>query len=202
MKYIIMADGKGKRWNNHGGIPKHFVKIDDERIIERTIRLLKENDSNKEIIVTSHDKKYDFENATRYEPKNNILEIDRFTEELIEDDICFLYGDCYYSEESIKNIINNKNDSILFFGNKKSIVAIKISNSKLFRKHVNNVKQAYLDKKIDTCKGWQVYYSFKNMLFDNKVIGEDFIFLEDLTTDVNSYEEYQDLMKAYAGEKK
>ena len=69
MKYIIMADGKGKRWNNHGGIPKHFVKIDDERIIERTIRLLKENDSNKEIIVTSHDKKYDFENATRYEPK-------------------------------------------------------------------------------------------------------------------------------------
>ena len=34
MKYIIMADGKGTRWNNYNNIPKHFIEIDGEKIIE------------------------------------------------------------------------------------------------------------------------------------------------------------------------
>jgi len=25
--YIIMADGKGKRWNNYQGIEKHFAEV-------------------------------------------------------------------------------------------------------------------------------------------------------------------------------
>ena len=27
MKYIIMADGKGTRWNNYHNIPKHLIEI-------------------------------------------------------------------------------------------------------------------------------------------------------------------------------
>ena len=27
MKYIIMADGKGSRWNNYKVIPKNFIEI-------------------------------------------------------------------------------------------------------------------------------------------------------------------------------
>lgn len=44
MKYIIMADGKGTRWNNFNNIPKHFIEIDGEKIIFRTVRLLNEMD--------------------------------------------------------------------------------------------------------------------------------------------------------------
>ena len=41
MKYIIMADGKGKRWNYYNDIPKHLIEIDGETLLERTVRLLK-----------------------------------------------------------------------------------------------------------------------------------------------------------------
>ena len=118
MKYVVMADGKGTRWNNYMNIPKHLVKVDGETIIGRTVRLLNEYDDSAEVIVTSHDPRYEFEGATRYEPINNVLEIDRFTYELIENNMCFLYGDTYYTEDAIKSIVNTKTDELLFFGNK------------------------------------------------------------------------------------
>ena len=97
MKYIIMADGKGTRWNNYGNTTKHLYEINGESLLARTVRLLRENNVS-DIIITSHNPKYEIDGAKRYEPKNNVLEIDRFTYELIEDDVCFLYGDTFYTE--------------------------------------------------------------------------------------------------------
>ena len=191
MKYIIMADGKGTRWNNYQDVPKHLIKINGEVLLARTVRLLKEFDENSDVIVTSHDKRYEFDGSTRYEPLNNVLEIDRFTYELIENDICFLYGDTYYTEDTIKEIINSVPDDILFFGNQKSIVAIKIKDAKLFKKHIDNVKKLYLSNKITNCKGWQVYQSFQNLDFDKKVIKNKFILVDNETIDYNTPDDYE-----------
>lgn len=191
MKYIIMADGKGTRWNNYNNIPKHLIEIDGEILIERTVKQLRKKDKDGSIVITSHDSRYEFEGAKRYEPLNNVLEIDRFTEELIEDNICFLYGDTYYSDDAIEMIINTEAKDIMFFGNKKSIVAIKIKDSSLFKKHVANVKKLYLSKKIKNCKGWQVYQSFQNLEFDVKFIGEKFIVVDESTMDYNTPKEYE-----------
>ena len=105
MRYVIMADGKGTRWGNYSGIPKHLIKIGDETLLERTVRLIKQTDESNEIVITSHDYRYEVEGAVRYEPKNNVLEIDRFTDELIDDGVVFLYGDTYYTDDSIKTIV-------------------------------------------------------------------------------------------------
>ena len=191
MKYIIMADGKGSRWNNYKNIPKHLVEIEGEVIIARTVRLLNEYDKAAEVIITSHDKRYEFEGSTRYEPKNNVLEIDRFTYELIEDDICFLYGDTYYTEDAILKIINTDTDELLFFGNDKSIVAIKVKDSDIFKKHIDNVKKLYLEKKIKNCKGWQVYQSYQNLEFDKKQIDNQFVVVDEKTIDYNTPEDYE-----------
>lgn len=191
MKYIIMCDGKGTRWNNYKNIPKHFIKINGEPLIKRTVRQLNEKIKDPKIIITSHDERYDIKGATRYEPKNNNLEIDRFTEELIEDNICFLYGDTYYPEETINTIINTKTQDILFFGNEKSIVAIKIKDGKLFKKHVDHVRNLYINKKIKNCKGWQVYQSFMNLEFDKKQIKDKFIIVDKNTIDFNTPKEYE-----------
>ena len=51
MKYIIMADVDGKRWNNYIGIPKHLIEINGEPILARTVRLLKENGID-DIVIT------------------------------------------------------------------------------------------------------------------------------------------------------
>lgn len=191
MKYIIMCDGKGTRWENYKNIPKHFVTINGEPLIKRTIRQLNERVNNCEIIITSHDKRYDIEGSTRYEPLNNVLEIDRFTEELIDDNICFLYGDTYYPDEVIDSIISEKASDILFFGNAKSIVAIKIKDGKLFKKHVSRVRKLFLDGKIKNCKGWQVYQSFVGLEFDKKQIGEKFVLVNKDTIDFNTPKEYE-----------
>lgn len=191
MKYIIMADGKGTRWNNYNDIPKHFIQVEGETLLARTVRLLKTFDSTCQVVITSHDSRYDMEGAVRYEPKNNVLEIDRFTEELIEDDICFLYGDTYYSEPAIKAIVAEETKDILFFGNEKSIVAIKVADADLFRRHVNRVRQLFLDGEIEKCIGWQVYQSFLGLSFGEKKICGKYIYMEDGTRDFNSPEDLE-----------
>lgn len=192
MKYVIMADGKGTRWKNYKNIPKHLIKVDGEILLERIVKQLNNYDRDAEVIITSHDERYEFEGATRYEPLNNVMEIDRFTEELIEDNMCFLYGDTYYTDKAIRNIVTSKVEDILFFGNKKSIVAIKIKDSEEFKKHVSNVRNLFLQKKIKNCKGWQVYQSFQNLTYDVKQIKDKFIIVDNDTIDYNTPKEYEE----------
>ena len=186
-----MADGKGKRWNCYNQTPKHLVKFNGETIIERAIRLIRKADKYGEILVTSHCEKYEFEGAIRYEPRNNILEIDRFTEELIQDNICFIYGDTYYTKECIESIVKNILGEITFFGNDKNIVGIKIMNGDVFRKHVKKIKRLYIEGKINSCIGWQVYQSYTGLEIGNKkVITDNFIRVSKDVFDLNCPEDY------------
>ncbi len=189
MKYIIMADGKGTRWNLHQGIPKHFIKVNGETLLERTVRLLRQYDPSCQVIITSHDPRYEVDGALRYEPKNNVLEIDRFTAELIENDVCFLYGDTYYSEISAKTIVETDAEDLLFFGNERSIVAVKVADAAIFSQHVNRVRELFLAGRIDKCIGWQVYQSFTGLPFGEKTMTEKYVFLTDDTRDFNSPED-------------
>ena len=191
MKYIIMADGKGTRWNNYKNVPKHLIEVNGEALLARTVRLLHEFDKDAEVIITSHDERYEFEGSTRYEPYSNHIEIDRFTYELIEDNICFLYGDTYYTEETIKKIVDTDTSDVLFFGNSRSIVAVKVKDSSLFKKHVDNVRKLFLKNKIKNCKGWQVYQSFQNLEFDKKEIKDRFIVVDNETIDYNTPDDYE-----------
>lgn len=189
MKYVIMADGKGVRWNNHDNIPKHFIEINGETLLGRSVRLLNELDKEAEVIITSHDPRYEIPGARRYEPQNNILEIDRFTSELIENHMCFLYGDTYYSEEAMKKIIQMGTEDLLFFGNGKTIVAVKIEDASIFRYHVNRVRELFLEGKIKQCIGWQVYQSFLNLPFGEKKIAGKYVYIQDGTQDFNEPED-------------
>ena len=190
MKYIIMADGKGTRWNNYHNIPKHLIEIDGETLLARTVRLLRENDARSDIVITSHDPRYEVPGARRYEPQNNHLEIDRFTEELIADDVCFLYGDTFYSESVIQKIADTPAEKLLFFGNERSVVAIKVADGALFRQHVDRVRALFLAGKIEKCIGWQVYQSFEGLPFGEKTIAADYILIQDGTEDFNSPADY------------
>ena len=193
MRIVIMADGKGTRWDNYMGIPKHLAQVNGEPILGRTVRLLNEMTLGEaEVIITSHDSRYEFPGSRRHEPIDNNLEIDRFTAELIEDDTCFLYGDTYYTEEALESILSTEAEDLLFFGNTKSIVAVKIKDSNLFKEHVKTVKDLFLAGKIQRCVGWQVYQSVTGQDFTQKAVpAEKFIMLGNETTDFNTPEEYK-----------
>lgn len=146
---------------------------------------------NSEIIVTSHNPKYEFENCIRHEPLNNELEIDRFTEELIQDDMYFLYGDTYYTEKAINAILSQDAQDTIFFGNGKSIVAVKVSDGREFKKHKERVRNLLLEGKIETGKGWQLYQSFTGQDLSQKPeIRDRFIMIDDKTADINTPEDY------------
>lgn len=190
-----MADGKGTRWNNSLGIPKHLVEIDGERLLDRTVRQIKSYDRNAEIIITSHDERYEIDGATRYEPKNNVMEIDRFTYELIEDGVCFLYGDTFYTDAAMKIIVNTPTDKILFFGSNRSIVAIKVTTAELFKKCIAQVKKLFNEGKIKNCIGWQVYQCFNGYEYDVKRVGDNYVLIEDQTLNINNIEDFNSMKK-------
>lgn len=195
MKYVIMADGKETRWSNCAGIHKWQIKIDGEILLERTVRLIKKFDPDASIIITSHYENLKIEGAEIYAPQNNNIELDRFTSELIEKNVVFLYGDSYYTENAVKTIIENSNSSILFFGNNNRIFAVKVADDKLFERHINNVRKLFSEGKIKSCIGWQVYQSFQNISFEEKKIADDFVVIDDDTCDFNWLNDYYEFSK-------
>lgn len=198
MKYIIMADGKERRWNNHQGIHKWQIRIDDKTLLERTCWLLHQREPNALIYITSHDPQLNIEGTIRHEPLNNVLEVDRFTAELIESDVCFLYGDVFYSDEALDKILSEKTDKVLAFGNRRSIIAMKVADAQLFREHIQNVRNLYLNHQIQECIGWEVYHSIQNMELEGRAIGDGYILIEDESRDFNTPQDvvaYGDITK-------
>lgn len=189
MRYIIMADGKGIRWDNFTDCPKHLITINGETLLERLVRQLKSADFLAEIIITSRDDRYEVEGARRHVPLNNEVEIDRFTQELIRNDICFLYGDTYYTDEAIQKIIAKNTDSVAFFGNIDRIFAVKAFDGEFFGAMIARVKIDNPDG-----KGWDVYQVFSGL--KRKEIGQNYFLINDETTDFNTPTDYLDFVKA------
>ena len=191
MKYVIMADGKGGRWNNFMGHSKQEIRVFGETLLERTVRLVHECDENAEVIITSHDKSLEIPGAVRYEPKNNVLEIDRFTAELIGDDMCFLYGDVVYSENAVKTIVSARGrESILFFGSEKSICAVLIRDGELFRGLYLEIRRLFTEGRIAECKGWEVYHLYAQLPLCSREIGKSYVLLDSFTRDFNTPEDF------------
>lgn len=186
-----MADGKGSRWNDFMGHKKHDISVSGETLLERTVRLVHKFDNTAEVIITSHDTSVNVPGASRYEPKNNVLEIDRFTAELIGDDMCFLYGDVLYSEDAIKTVIAHRGQRpLLFFGSEKSICAVLIGDGELFRSLYLEVRRRFVEGEIAECKGWQVYHLYAGLPLSGRGIGESFVILDSFTRDFNTPEDY------------
>ena len=190
MKYVIMADGKGKRWKNFQGIHKWQIRIGDQTLLERTCDLIRQLDPTASVYVTSHDTSLQIPGVIRHEPQNNVLEIDRFTVELIEPDVCFLYGDTFYSETALRRIIEEPTDWVLAFGNHKKIFAIKIIDADFFRHHLNLVRDLFVAGKISECIGWEVYHSMNGLPLESRDIGPGYVLIEDETHDFNSPDDW------------
>lgn len=190
MKYIIMCAGKGIRWNNYLGVPKHLIEINGETLLGRTTRILKEH--NIDYIITGNDERYAKYGKLIPQSKND-CEVDRFEE--MTEEVCYLYGDVYYTDEALETIINTPVKDILFFGSMVEIFAIKVKDKNKFYHHKNKVKKLYLNKKIDRCIGWEVYRSMHGIPFNEHHITERYVLIEDDTDDIDYPEDYVAFIK-------
>lgn len=178
-RYIIMADGKMTRWKNFR-VPKHLLPVNNEPILFRTVRLVRRFAPEAQVIITSHNPLYEAPGAVRYEPKENRCEIDRFTWELIDDDVCFLYGDVYYTEEAIRQIVALSTKTIGFAGNGSEIFAVKVGSGAYQKACIQKLKESGGE-----CRGMQLY--------ELAIRDPDTVFccVEDDTTGFNTEEEYR-----------
>lgn len=203
MKYVIMADSVNKYFSK---TPRQLTEINGEPIIKRTVRLLKENGI-EDIIITSHDKRFDNLGATRYEPKHNNHTwknkkrngywLNAFTEELLVEPICFLFGDVYYSENAIKTIVETEAKDNLFFcsyknKNEKYIkehdepLAFKVVNCKQFLEHIEIVKKLYDEgRTVRHPISWELYRSLNNQDVNKHIMTNNYVVINDETCDID-----------------
>ena len=207
MKYIILADSD----NVEPFIePRQLSKVNGERLVERTVRLLKENGI-KDILITSHDPRFNIKGATRYEPQHNSYNgkqqkgywLDAFTVELLNEPVTFLLGDVYFSEKAIKTIVESKTETTLFFCTDKTKgysekyikkhdepLAYKVVDFELFKKHIDRVKRMW-DKRQTHRHPiiWELYRSINNINVNEHRLTTNYIPINDETCDIDRLED-------------
>lgn len=210
-KYVILAYSNDKTFD----IPRQLVEIDGEPILKRIIRLLKENGI-QDIIVTG---KYEDLGVKIYNTEENDFDyikrtgywLNAFPNELMNEPVCFIWGDVYFSEKAIKTIVETETDENLFFcsynnHNKKYIkehdepFAYKVVDTDLFKKHIEIVKRLYDEGK--TCRHpivWEVYRSMNGLDINEHVMTNNYVAINDITCDIDSPEDVDKIKEKLGG---
>lgn len=119
MKYIIMCGGNYPHWET----PKQLLTFKGEKIVERTIRLLRENGI-QDISISSNNPLFDtfgvpvlhHENTYTSEHYN---ECTGFWCECFyptNEPTCYIFGDVVFSENAIRTIVEYEGTDIMLFG--------------------------------------------------------------------------------------
>ena len=208
MKYIILASSNDKTFD----IPRQLVEINGEPLLKRTIRLLKENGI-ENIILTGKDKRYKELGVKLYSSEKNDYDyinhtgywLNAFDFELMNEPVCFIWGDVYFSENAIKTIVETPTNSTVFFcsynnDNEYYIkhhdepLAYKVVDTDLFKEHIERVKKLYDEGK--TCRHpivWEVYRSIHGQDINTHEMTTDFVAINDISCDIDSVKDAEEI---------
>lgn len=212
MKYVIMCGGVYDEWET----PKQLQTVKGEVLVERTIRLLRENGIN-DIYISSNDKRFDIYDVPRLEHNNSyVVEngvikgywLDAFYPNFKDNDkVCFLMGDVYYSNNAIKTIINYETNKNVMFGtgiakNKEHAnwgehFGYKVNDYKTFMNGVAEVKKLWDKGKVKRHPLiWELYRYLNNLDINiQRVLDDTYIVIDDETMDVDTPEELEEMNK-------
>ena len=213
MKYILLCGGEYEEFKT----PKHLLKVNGEVLIERTIRLLKENGI-KDIAVSTNNPAFNYLDVP-------ILKHDNYYEENkngkkgewlscfypTNKPVCYIFGDVYFSDEAIKTIINTKVDDIEMFGSippfdyyyTKTWVepfALKVADTKHLKESIEKTRQ--LAKEGKTWRKvpimWELWTVIKDVPLQTKA-GEyiyNYVKINDYTTDIDDINDIDNIERA------
>lgn len=218
MKYVIMCGGEYTAFKT----PKQLSVVGGERLVDRTVRLLKEAGA-EEVYITSNDKRFDDCGAVRLEHKNSFKLIDKEVEGYWldafyphfkdTDRVTYLYGDVWYTEEAINLIVNYKTDGNILFGtsaakneqhqNWGEPFAYIVSDYKTFMDGIKAVNQMQDEGKLNRpAITWELY-RYLNGLDVNRqeVLDDTYVVIDDGTIDVDNPVQIERLNKRIMGDK-
>lgn len=201
MEYIIMCGGEYK----HFTTPKQLLEVKGEVIVERTIRLLKENGVT-DIYISSNDPRFD-KYAPRLENKENNFVVDKgktigyWLDAFypIGEPCCYIFGDVYFSPDAIKTIVEYNSTENILFGNSVAKneehqnwgepFAYKVNKYDEFMNGVKAVKKLYDEGKVKRHPiVWELYRYLHNLDINVQRITTDYVCIDDYTIDIDSPE--------------
>lgn len=190
MKYIIMCGGSYCDWET----PRHLSLFKGETLVERTIRLLRENGV-EDISISSNSDHFDELGVPVLNHKNNYTVPDggSWSECFYptKKPTCYLMGDVVFSPDAIKKIVRTETDSVMFFASAPPFswryikpyaepFAFKVVDQKRFRAAVNftiaNEKTGIFRRRPIAWELWQVLNGedVKTINFKNYVAINDY----------------------------
>jgi choline kinase len=200
MKYVILANSN----NTVLGIPRQLVEVNGEPLVVRTIRLLKENGVY-DILITAQDERFYNLGAEVYNPVSSDYDyatgsgywLNAFPFELLNEPVCFIWGDVYFSEDAIKTIVEKETDSTLFFcafenHHPKYIkkwdepLAYKVVDTELFKRCITETKRLK-DEKVCWREPivWELYRVIHNQNVNVHNMTVDYIAINDESCDID-----------------
>lgn len=194
MKYIIMCGG-----------PRSFKplwEIQGETIINRTIRLLRENGI-ADIAISTNDARYEALDIPILHHDNPLTWKDWCWLRAFyptDEPVCYIFGDVFFSPEAIKTIVSTDTEDIEFFASappfdrryKKNWAepfAFKVMNVERFFDCINVVRD--LDKRHLFSRhpiSWELWQVIKGTPL-NHVIYTNYTVINDYTCDIDSEEQ-------------
>lgn len=213
MKYIIMCGGK----YDHFQTPKQLSVVNGETLLERTMRLLKENGIT-DIYISSNNpifKKYgnllEHENSYKYENgKIYGYWVDAYYP--LNEPCVYLHGDVYYSEDAIKQIINLNPKVNTFIGNE--IAKNKehknwgepfgwiVVNQEEFKEGIKKTKQLQDEGKLERgfAISWELYRVLNGLDVNKQyILDETYLSINDETIDIDAPFQIEQLNKKIEG---
>jgi hypothetical protein len=207
MKYIIMCGGQYQRWST----PRQLLKVNGEVILERTIRLLRENGV-KDIAISSNNSIFGVWGLPllMHENSYNANGYDNFTGYWCDafyptnEEVCYIFGDVYFSPEAIKTIVETDTDDIEFFASAPPFppeyqkpwaepFALKVKNTEHLKNAISLTKQ-YQDQGLFKRKPimWELWQVIQATPL-NQINYHNYTVINDYTCDIDYPEEVADL---------
>lgn len=206
---IIMCGGYYENFKEH----KALSIVNNEPLVARTIRLLKENNV-EDIYISSNEKIFDKFNVPRLEHINTYKQVNGIEEGYWVDayyptdkPCIYLHGDVYYTEDAIKQIINLNPKVNTFIGNQYAlnkerkkvgepfgwIIVDQIS----FRKAIEETKKLQDEGKCDRHPiSWELYQVLNGHNVNDFIISRDTYYpIYDETIDIDAPEQIEILEK-------
>lgn len=208
MDYVVMCGGQYQKWET----PRQLIKINGETIVERTIRLLKEQGI-EDIYISTNNKAFEgiapiLAHTNRYVAyeynRCDGIWCDGFYP--TEEPVCYLFGDVVFSPDAIKTIVETQTKDIEFFASAPPFAkdylkkwaepfALKVVNQRHLRQAISLVKlydqQGLFARKPIMWELWQVikHTPLNNIDYTNYTV------INDYTCDIDNPEDVNELLK-------
>jgi len=217
MRAIIIAAGEATRWKNYLRVPKHYISIDGEPIIERTVRLLRENGLS-DIFVVS--KEYRVPGCVNYRPTLNYeqnVDADKFlsSKELWNPDgrTVVFYGDVFFTEEAVGAIVGFEKaewtlfcrpDRSTFTGRPWGECFAQSFYPQDLERHeaaLHRIVKLYKTGVIRRCGGWEHYRAMVGRpdaeIQEPHIMSTNYFTIDDFTDDFDLPKDYKMFIKNY-----